>query len=1532
MDEFWPMWSGQLMVGTKDMGPAVIWSLYNIPIPPINGKLEMTCMAEYDDLWINILQSEQHNLSWNSLGFIRSKTVSVFTITSNTPQFLQLTQELIQTQKPRILTGEVINPEQLIEIVLVPHCPELQNLGLKCPTDSIQPSLLIIFVSTSLVKSTFDREERIHQFTQVYGDITSCNIPRKSMMVECSEINNKSEQKHNGNTKSDKKKGSRSCERKRSTVHTTIGEPRKCKWLGTTNLVNFEEIKEEKVVKMHEKHYLENNEKLEKDDISAKGCVKPGECLEKATVLSHVDRVKDFGKNMNNIVCADKGACNVSAEICFCKNFDLGDKDKHTVVTATASGNPSSEEQQPVGSDKTNMLDTKKFNEIFFSKDTSKPDLIKPSMLKKSSKKNDIKRNIKHLSTSQEGSGNDSVIPDLFKHCEVLNKKSNRKNEKRPLKRREDHRPHSRDLPKGFFRNSTDKCTAMLQRNDKKSEGKEKQEKEMESKDVVKSEVKNVEMNFSPSEIVSDKNCVIIEEKETLNERETDLEISQLPSSWTSKLLEIDVNQQTAKLRDSVSLGQFEMKVIANLDMREEKMSICSKLKTNEIKSLIAKPGLKRKPDETKKAIENVCNPIKNARVILKDIMKGSGEMEISRLLHSQKLDDISNKTCLSKEVIEPIYHIDTPQPSLNHKMFDSCTDLKSRNVCEIGSLQESCKRNDTEQSADEFQQLSFADRVIDHVKEEDSVKQKSSFECHLDINSEEKRSKTRVKVHALCINGFQADTIELHTELSELQGVEDHPLDLSFYSYPSQPCNLEHQERDMRLSAPDREFTQPVGYMDPSFTSYPKVLNRTFENKDFDKERSIQENCKRKGIEQSSDKLQCTFANDSTSKMCFIDCIKEPPSLRQELFLDCKMSVDEDKKNEISLKENGRDSVFDAIQVKTEVNKIAHGDFFSHLFLQEQPKCQRKLNSPQFGVDAGTKEINEEMHFDNLPSSTLERWFVDLFHKTLAVDANITSVLTGTILLDCITDVPSLNPKDREESCISNQFLTKPSLPPLSSLNSYAVEKIRNLLSETAKLIHLQKLGQAEKSLLLWNESSYLFSEVLKIQKNVKENNELITGLMGNGICKEGWLIQNNESHPLDYFNIPCSIVRSSSGIHSPTGAAREIRHKSIESHDIRNDLNRSSVTLSHSPGFNAALLKQKKCDVESLFQEINIKIQAYILAHTSYDTHNQLHGGIETLADFIETSTTAHPNFKCTTPITGSSSIEDQEERLVTSSQQLKMFIIQQLTKLHVSYKMENLIMTPHYSSEVDALCLCQKSRHLYQQFKQIECQNGTLSTYDMIEYFLELPGVRGNSVSSFEGLTDKYPSFAECLTNFTSNQQIDLCQGGIAPKIILFTPNDLYQPSWKESHSGRLDEGLQVQRYIHLFKADHQDVKLKCLSMVHDMSYASLEEIKKYGGNIYIQPSAVDHLLAHPVLANICHLSHIQFGVYNSLSALLNGGAKPILKSKWLLLVHHTAIVDESFVELLQEMLRNEDFSSHHHDCVFIPILTLKTCIDM
>ncbi|XP_042219276.1 uncharacterized protein LOC121864260 isoform X3 [Homarus americanus] len=131
------------------------------------------------------------------------------------------------------------------------------------------------------------------------------------------------------------------------------------------------------------------------------------------------------------------------------------------------------------------------------------------------------------------------------------------------------------------------------------------------------------------------------------------------------------------------------------------------------------------------------------------------------------------------------------------------------------------------------------------------------------------------------------------------------------------------------------------------------------------------------------------------------------------------------------------------------------------------------------------------------------------------------------------------------------------------------------------------------------------------------------------------------------------------------------------------------------------------------------------------------------------------------------------------------------------------------------------------------------------------------------------------------------------------------------------------------INIYK-DLRGLRLsECLLVRRDMSYATLEDVQRNGGDIYIKSSALDHLFAHPHLRTMCSRPQIQFGVYNSLLAVLNGDAIPILKSKWVFLVHHTTMLEKSFGRILEEVLKDGNINNQHHHHVFVPLLTLKTC---
>ncbi|MPC19150.1 hypothetical protein E2C01_012058 [Portunus trituberculatus] len=124
------LWRGQLRVGSIDVGAATLWSEYMTCIPALGQILKMTRIAKYEDLWRKVLRSKPCRLSKRRPVAIRGRTILVHTLSVQGTLVEQLMAELREAAKPFILTCQLLNDKNYVEVVLVPPCPELEQCGL----------------------------------------------------------------------------------------------------------------------------------------------------------------------------------------------------------------------------------------------------------------------------------------------------------------------------------------------------------------------------------------------------------------------------------------------------------------------------------------------------------------------------------------------------------------------------------------------------------------------------------------------------------------------------------------------------------------------------------------------------------------------------------------------------------------------------------------------------------------------------------------------------------------------------------------------------------------------------------------------------------------------------------------------------------------------------------------------------------------------------------------------------------------------------------------------------------------------------------------------------------------------------------------------------------------------------------------------------------------------------------------------------------------------------------------------------------
>ncbi|XP_037791802.1 uncharacterized protein LOC119587122 [Penaeus monodon] len=212
MDKFRHIWRGQLLVGMRDIGQATIWTNNNSYLSPIGWNLKMTYIAEYSDLWSKVLESEPTVLSQDSYTKIKDKYVSVFIITSSTPEFLQLTKELNQFSKARIILGVI--PKDT-EITLIPRCKETMRLGMWEPPEEYHPFLYMLMISKISPKEAMKQHKK--HYLQVMSQMNLSSAPH-SLLKEKKTDYEQSKKDSRGHRDDKNRTKSRKTDRSRGTT------------------------------------------------------------------------------------------------------------------------------------------------------------------------------------------------------------------------------------------------------------------------------------------------------------------------------------------------------------------------------------------------------------------------------------------------------------------------------------------------------------------------------------------------------------------------------------------------------------------------------------------------------------------------------------------------------------------------------------------------------------------------------------------------------------------------------------------------------------------------------------------------------------------------------------------------------------------------------------------------------------------------------------------------------------------------------------------------------------------------------------------------------------------------------------------------------------------------------------------------------------------------------------------------------------------------------------------------------------------
>ncbi|XP_045621405.1 uncharacterized protein [Procambarus clarkii] len=1367
MDEFWYIWRGQLFVGANDIGLATIWSCYNTLIPGLGGSLKMSCIGKYDDLWCKILRSEPCLLSQKYPTQIKDKTISTFHITSHTPQFLQLAQELTQTQKPCILTSELVNPRLLVEVILAPECAELRQLGLKPFPDPHQPSLNVIFVFNNCIENAMNiynewRNSELSAMKEFYTPSSG------SEQINCSTTSKASYQPKT--TEDMKKKCSIGYKSRRdSSSDTEIGNSKDTMKPKQMNTKLPEE--KENIIEIDENECSINNKLKQKSLMTVDGSTKSKYVA--ATRIYPKKREKSkrlqLGETLQSTVAGRKKSdSSVSTALV----------PENTVTQAVTTNRKSIENEgnQYVGSRAFSMLDTVMLNNKFCSKSINKPDSIIPSMLKRSKRESSSKR-MSNCKKIEKASNVDHVLSHLVKSdINKISKKVDGKNEQDLIKVEKDS-----CLP------SSDKILKKLPSTKGNQEGKYKNVK---SEKVVKIKSKS---NNAEKKVPTNKSKMLV--------------------SKCSQVLAVGKQKpEVASPKLSKSLGNIEKGFNAS-----ENNEICIKIKSGfgKVDQLIADLGFKRKMNE--RVVDNILGPRKKIKVIVEDIMKGSVNL---------KVQDVQINTC------SKITQLDAnlmPARRNGNGMKDGIYNLSVKTAVIMNSSENinvTIIPNGQECSAS-------GNQIYNEITDKEVTKP-------LNVDG------LQTSCPRISQNGVESahqeapDSSETHTEIKRLHKVKDYQHNFISDNDPKPDSNENltngimdtTQWLNIQLPIPLKSIQVPevekAVILDASKLS--KVQSLTpMEDKSLPKSCQVRHPPKTKDISSNSSEFPSVLSTDKLHEKT------NHSSLDVSEVLDYSFKHSDGAQNE----ENFKGGNFSVQPLRNSENS--------------------KIPSKPNMLKLNAAEVLSSKSQVNTPLSLL---LCKLFIK-------------------------------RHLSSSSNLYI-----------------------QENGDVSQICK-----SSVLVDNDGNCAVG--LNQHENQKENIDQISFNVGHRVIMDEIQKTGNKGEYHSINNVPHICERKEVNTKDITTCI-PLQYSALNEFGKSNSRNSSEIYI-------ASKQNQSNLNFKSNVNVLKPTIEAYSMVLVSNGEQSPILDGLKTLSQFITKQMVKDQNVHCQDSGVKSNTCEGQQQRDILD-QQLKALIVKQVRKLNGQLKNQNGKALPTSLNGVNFLSKYQNPRNLqlpghYENAKNslehskksmTNTENVIIEKYTLSDHRLKL-----------RLCPQRTSALAECDDAYTSDTQ-DSYNGMFVTKTSIFTPNNLYQPDWKDGSSPESSRELQMQKYIHLFNADQQDIlKLKCLFVNHKKSYTALEEIEKCGGSIYIRPLVLDELLSHPSLRKLCNVPKVHFGVYNSLLAVLKGGATPILKSKWLLLVHHTAMLDESFDKLLEKVLKDRFLNSSHHHNVFVPILTLRTC---
>ncbi|XP_027231049.2 uncharacterized protein [Penaeus vannamei] len=1607
MDKFRHIWRGQLLVGMRDIGQATIWTTNNSYLPPIGWNLKMTYITEYSDLWSKVLESEPTVLSQDSYTKIKDKYVSIFTITSSTPEFLQLTKELNQFNKARIILAVI--PKDT-EITLIPRCKETMRLGMWEPPEEYHPFLYMLMISKISPKKAMKQHKK--HYLQVMSQMnlsssTPSLIKEKKTDKEQPKKDSRGHHDDKNNIKSRKTDHSRDTndlvdtahetetdekvdrERRKKEMHDPYSSGGRGKWNHEhgpkesrkrdkeRDKDRTKDKREDRHIKTahYDKHRKERkNEKENDEDQKSKprreeeneqGSKASQQKIEKGEKYNQQEKDEksraspekksDSSQKVHQEVNIKQKASKSDVMEKIRKNeeekvktvesllksaikTELWPKDLNLInieIKEEVDNSGKSQGKFPQKSekafDKKSLLDTKKLNLIFSSKDKKRPDIIKPSMLKRSFK-GELDKALK------------TVTPDLIASSELS------------CKLQISDAKKTNSSVKSILKGTLKKFTSS---DDPKKGSKEKGEAKSEEEKGI---FQGIEEFCAPRSRHSDKNDLdysdsSIRTKEGLhNIQERTSAVSEKNSLASPRpTTSAPPYENEEKDKDQGNTQQNEEDGTENhrdKEMEKDSKSNVKDALDNFREFINTKFAKKRKSECTEKSLQMLQSPSKKPRIIdLSESPKGN-------LLNTPQTSCYSN-----------IFR------NIKHKYKKS---LHSRQFPEIATTDQ--VRRDTSQNI-------IGDASTPSSNPELVELSTSSETAYSNILREAGQDDFPVKSMQCIEDAIQ----DITTESNDLFLHGNKPLDLSYHgNEPLDPPCCESELLNLTIHE-----TKSVRETEAGVIEGDDSLAETVSWKGVaDPETTVHKTpCSEKGKQYILEMFLHSVPDGTGARHQISD---ESLIATQEISQIQNLASNESVKNQKVFGDQNilqnNTALIDKELIQKDSTFVYRKDYFcpeaanvwpyqiQYPVLSDQIQSPAKLaNDDHFSscikdsISSQTGIPNQDFspghrHLDHpVDQSPSGQLYIDDQHFTpyqdndhVAVDLRI--LLSGKLPVSgeyFTTDqmIDSGKPPDSKEYPIAKQFPSPEhsfsDAAAHSSPRMVLVDVIKDELKNKAPIIHpLPGLPPLTRL-------SDLVPPLMK-RKPMQDPSLLGLGAESKSCSSSNWLAAvpgNSRSSvigesPSHRREVSCSGLKSSEIInifnqkdHSEpesfqASASQEecLASCSLETIELNNfntslknlstavadenhalkirsgldrlpdapmkeqcllknsfassNLNKSSVShdvysQSNSSIFetcNSYVNAKSTCREPLVLQQLKRKINLWQDSLNS-KSNITLNKGIAALAEFIKKPTPIPSEVRKETVF--------PEDEVGKSSLRMKKVLLNNL--LNPSEK--NLQLDKPFSKKVVA----------------VECKE---KCCDNTKACLPKPLSQ-----------DKYP-FLDSVKDF--REEIPEQRKLIENKKVLL---NLLKPSeliWDDAVTDISKSTFQSSKYIHLLDASESDVlKIKFLCRAHQLTYATLDELIRNGGYMLIQHSFVDKLLSSPHLIVWCAQPNIKFGVYTSLSSLSKNNVCPVMTSKWLLLLHHTAMVDPLLVTVLEQELKDLNRSTSDHPHIVIPILTLKIC---